>query len=164
VVDAIMVSMGRALVGGMLIGLASWFLLASLGRIAGISGVIAHALVPSHASGEPPGKWSSRTASAGAWRWWFLAALSIGGALFSWALNAQHPLQMVQWPALWVMLVSGLLVGVGTVVGSGCTSGHGVCGLGRLSFRSLVAVMVFMAMGMLTASLIRPWILETLSP
>jgi uncharacterized protein len=163
-VDTIMISIGRALVGGMLIGLASWLLLASLGRIAGISGIVAHALVPARSGGQSSGKGSSVTASSSAWRWWFLAALSIGGALFGWALNAQHPLPMVQWPPLGMMLVSGLLVGLGTVVGSGCTSGHGVCGLGRLSFRSLVAVVVFMAIGMLTASLIRPWILEALQP
>lgn len=158
-VDPITISIGRALAGGMLIGLASWLLLASLGRIAGISGIVAHALVPGHSRHQAAG-----TASSAAWRWWFLAALSIGGALFGWALNALHPSQMVQWPPHWVMLLSGLLVGLGTVVGSGCTSGHGVCGLGRLSFRSLVAVMVFMAIGMLTASLIRPWILEALYP
>ena len=119
------------LLGGMLIGLASWLLLAALGKVAGISGIASSAL-----SGNPPD---------GAWRWAFLLGLIAGGALFAvWLTPPAVPQR--PWPLL---LMAGLLVGVGTVLGSGCTSGHGVCGLGRRSLRSLVATCVFMAMGML---------------
>jgi uncharacterized protein len=122
--------------GGIVIGLASWLLLASLGKVAGISGIASQALSPaSDASGED-----------GRWRWAFLLGLILGGALFAAWLSppviAQRP-----WPLL---ILAGLLVGAGTVIGSGCTSGHGVCGLGRRSLRSLVATCVFMAAGMLT--------------
>lgn len=119
------------LAGGILIGLASWLLLASLGKVAGISGIASSAL----AIGEKDG----------AWRWAFLGGLIAGGALFAaWLsppLIAQRPLPL--------LIIAGLLVGVGTVLGSGCTSGHGVCGLGRRSIRSLVATCVFMSVGML---------------
>jgi uncharacterized protein len=120
------------LAGGILIGLASWLLLASLGKVAGISGIASSAL--------------SKKTSDGAWRWAFLAGLIAGGALFAAWLSppmiAQRP-----WPLL---IIAGLLVGAGTVIGSGCTSGHGVCGLGRRSLRSLVATGVFMGVAMIT--------------
>jgi uncharacterized protein len=120
------------LAGGFLIGLASWLLLASLGKVAGISGIASSVLV------EKP--------SRGAWRWAFLLGLIAGGALFAAWLSppaiAQRPLPL--------LIIAGLLVGAGTVIGSGCTSGHGVCGLGRRSLRSLVATGVFMAVAMLT--------------
>jgi uncharacterized protein len=120
------------LAGGILIGVASWLLLASLGKVAGISGIVSSAL--------------SADTSDGAWRWTFLFGLIAGGALFAAWLSppviAQRP-----WPLL---LAAGLLVGAGTVIGSGCTSGHGVCGLGRRSLRSLVATCVFMAAAMIT--------------
>jgi uncharacterized protein len=120
------------LAGGILIGLASWLLLASLGKVAGISGIASSAL--------------SADTSDGVWRWAFLAGLIAGGALFAAWLSppmiAQRP-----WPLL---LIAGLLVGAGTVIGSGCTSGHGVCGLGRRSLRSLVATCVFMVVAMIT--------------
>jgi uncharacterized protein len=120
------------LAGGILIGLASWLLLASLGKVAGISGIASSVFAGDQRSG--------------AWRWAFLAGLIAGGALFAFWLSppmiAQRPLPL--------LIIAGLLVGVGTVLGSGCTSGHGVCGLGRRSLRSLVATCVFMAVGMLT--------------
>ncbi|MBS7808090.1 YeeE/YedE thiosulfate transporter family protein [Variovorax sp. PCZ-1] len=118
------------LLGGILIGLASWLLLASLGKVAGISGIASSALT---------------SKEEGAWRWAFLIGLIVGGVLFAAWLSppviAQRPLPL--------LIIAGLLVGVGTVLGSGCTSGHGVCGLGRRSLRSLVATCVFMATGML---------------
>jgi uncharacterized protein len=120
------------LLGGLLIGVASWLLLASLGKVAGISGIASSAL--------------SEKPSDGAWRWAFLAGLIACGALFAAWLSvpgiAQRPLPL--------LIIAGLLVGAGTVIGSGCTSGHGVCGLGRRSLRSLVATCVFMAVAMLT--------------
>ncbi|HSV54849.1 MAG TPA: YeeE/YedE thiosulfate transporter family protein [Burkholderiaceae bacterium] len=122
----------QSLVGGVLIGLASWLLLASLGRIAGISSIAAGVLVP--------------TRGDAAWRWAFLAGLMLAGALAAaWLrtpVTPQRPLAL--------LLGAGLLVGFGTVLGSGCTSGHGVCGLGRRSLRSLVATVVFMATGAAT--------------
>jgi uncharacterized protein len=124
----------QSLVGGVLIGLASWLLLASLGRIAGISGIASGAISPDT---EPSDR---------AWRWAFLAGLIAGGALFAVWLA---PPETAPRPAP-LLIGAGLLVGIGTVLGSGCTSGHGVCGLGRRSLRSLVAVMVFMEVAMLT--------------
>ena len=126
----------QAAIGGVLIGLASWLLLASLGRIAGISGIAASALVP------------DKNAPAGetAWRWAFLVGLVGVGALASFYMKvpviAARPYSL--------LILAGLLVGFGTVLGSGCTSGHGVCGIGRRSMRSLLATMTFMATGIAT--------------
>ncbi|MFI5444249.1 YeeE/YedE family protein [Polaromonas sp. UC242_47] len=122
----------QSLVGGLLIGLASWLLLASLGRIAGISGIVSGLL--------------SRDRSDVAWRWAFLAGLVLAGAATAaWLQPPATPLR-----PLALLLVAGLLVGFGTVLGSGCTSGHGVCGLGRRSLRSLVATLTFMGAGVAT--------------
>ena len=122
----------QSALGGILIGLASWLLLASLGRVAGISGIAAGALVPSQGDSG--------------WRWAFLIGLVLGGAATAHWL--QPPLTAMRPSAL--LAVAGLLVGFGTVLGSGCTSGHGVCGLGRRSVRSLVATLVFMGSGVIT--------------
>jgi uncharacterized membrane protein YedE/YeeE len=130
------------LAGGFLIGAAALVLYASVGRIAGVSGI---------AYG---GVWAG--AGDRLWRWIFIVALVGGGALAV-LFGASHPVaSAVPWA---LPLVAGLLVGVGTRLGNGCTSGHGVCGLGRLSPRSLAAVVVFMALGMLTATLLRPVLL-----
>jgi uncharacterized membrane protein YedE/YeeE len=130
----------QALIGGVLIGLASWLLLASLGRITGISGIAAGALFPAKRQNN------SAPTENNAWRWAFLAGLVVMGAVATLWLqppeNASTP---------WIKLaVAGLLVGFGTVMGSGCTSGHGVCGLGRRSLRSLVATITFMTAGFAT--------------
>ncbi|MEN9886854.1 MAG: hypothetical protein RL758_1432 [Pseudomonadota bacterium] len=132
--DAWMGALLKPLVGGVLIGLASWLVLAALGRVTGISGIASAVLMGEKGS---------------AWRWAFLAGLVLGGALFAWLLHT--PLQAMRSPVL--LGAAGLLVGFGTVWGSGCTSGHGVCGLGRLSARSLVSVLAFMATGVLLAVL-----------
>lgn len=122
----------EALSGGILIGLASWILLAGVGRISGISGIAAGVL-------------TTRTQSS-PWRWSFLAGLALGGLFFAWLLNVPHvaPRHAI------VLVPAGFMVGFGTVLGSGCTSGHGVCGLGRRSSRSMVAVLVFMGAGVVT--------------
>jgi len=125
----------QAALGGVLIGLASWLLLFTLGRVAGISGIAAGALVP------PAGAAGER-----AWRWVFMVGLALGGLLMT---SVMQPPQTASRPVV-LLLVAGLLVGYGTVMGSGCTSGHGVCGLGRRSSRSLVATLVFMGAGMAT--------------
>ncbi|HTL49516.1 MAG TPA: YeeE/YedE family protein [Steroidobacteraceae bacterium] len=114
--------------GGALIGLGAAFLMWSVGRIAGISGI---------ASGALEGARGDR-----AWRFAFLAGMMIAGAVALQFLPAPPRAQTGSTPLL---IVAGLLVGFGTRLGNGCTSGHGVCGLARLSKRSLVAVMTFMA-------------------
>jgi uncharacterized membrane protein YedE/YeeE len=127
-----------ALAGGALIGAASAALLAGNGRIAGISGITGGALRPR------PGD--------SAWRLWFLAGLIGGGFLLARLLPSAFP-SAVTPSAPW-LLVAGLLVGVGTRLGGGCTSGHGVCGLGQGSLRSLVAVATFMGVAVLTVALV----------
>lgn len=125
-----------ALAGGALIGLAATVLLASLGRIAGISGLFNGAL-------EQRGD--------RAWRIAFL--LGLVGAAGGWfALTGAMPRTGLPLPWL---LAGGVLVGFGTRLGNGCTSGHGICGLARLSPRSAVAVAVFIAAGFATVFVLR---------
>jgi uncharacterized membrane protein YedE/YeeE len=125
-----------ALIGGALIGLSAVILMTFNGRIAGISGVLSGALL-----GEPGDR---------AWRVFFLAGL-IGAPILVAAVTGSLPIFEIaaSWPFI---IAGGLLVGFGTRLGSGCTSGHGVCGLSRLSVRSLVAVGLFMATGMATVA------------
>jgi len=130
-----------ALAGGVLIGLASVWLLAANGRIAGVSGIL-HGLFTGM-SASPPGERG--------WRMAFLAGLVAAGVI--WILLFSPPTRTGL--SLGAMALAGLLVGFGTRLGGGCTSGHGVCGLGRLSLRSLVAVVVFMAAGMLSVFVVR---------
>lgn len=127
------------LAGGVLIGLAATALLWLNGRIAGVTGITAGALLPQR--GDV------------AWRYAFLLGLIAAGALALHWLPASAPSRVGFPPAL--LIVAGLLVGFGTRLGSGCTSGHGVCGLGRLSLRSLVAVGVFMLTAILTTFVVR---------
>ena len=127
------------LIGGSLIGLAAVLLLAINGRIAGVSGILGGLLVPT-AKGDR------------AWRAAFLFGLIAGAALYG-ALRGSLPLRLeVHGP---VLVLAGLLVGIGTRLGSGCTSGHGICGLARRSPRSLLATLSFMATAMLTVYLTR---------
>jgi uncharacterized membrane protein YedE/YeeE len=130
------------LAGGALIGAAALLLYATLGRIAGISGI---------AYG---GLWAG--AGDRAWRWLFLGGLVAGGWIASIAFGALPAPGAFSNATLALAIGSGLLVGFGTRMGNGCTSGHGVCGLARRSPRSLISVLVFMAAGMLTATLLRP--------
>ena len=123
-------------IGGLLIGASVWLMLAGLGRVTGVSGIAATALTEPRES---------------VWRFAFLLGLIVGGALFSHLLNASvASVTSTPW-----LIGAGLLVGFGTVLGGGCTSGHGVCGLGRRSPRSLVATLTFMLAGMATVALIR---------
>ena len=122
----------QALQGGILIGLASWILLAGVGRISGVSAITAGVL-------------TSRPQSSG-WRWAFLFGLVGGGALFSWLLKIPYS----ESRSAFMLVPAGFMVGFGTVLGSGSTSGHGVCGLGRRSKRSLVAVLIFLGTGVAT--------------
>ncbi|HEL4830373.1 YeeE/YedE thiosulfate transporter family protein [Stenotrophomonas sp. SMYL20] len=133
-----------AVAGGALIGAAAVLLLATLGRVAGISGIAAGSLRA--AEGER------------GWRWAFLLGLLTAAGLVLWwqALPEASPRVLLRdaLPA-WQLIGAGLLVGFGTRLGSGCTSGHGVCGMARGSKRSLLAVLVFMACAMLTTFLVR---------
>ena len=126
------------LAGGVLIGLAAALLLWTTGRIAGISGI---------ASGALEGARGDR-----AWRIAFVAGMMIAGAVALQFLPS--PARALTGPVP-LLLAAGLLVGFGTRLGNGCTSGHGVCGLGRFSRRSLGAVVTFMASAMATTFVMR---------
>lgn len=132
-----------ALIGGALIGAASVWLLAANGRIAGVSSILHGLFSPAEAQAGP---------QHAQWRAWFISGLLLAGLAWQ-AAGAPVPLRE-GFPLGWAA-AGGLLVGFGTRLGRGCTSGHGVCGLGRLSARSLAAVLVFMATGMLAAYVIR---------
>lgn len=129
---------GSALAGGMLIGLATALYALLNGRIAGVSGVLGGLLSP-----HPPDL---------AWRLAFIAGLAVTPSLFG---------LFGRWPVVPIatghgaLVLAGLLVGFGTRLGSGCTSGHGVCGLSRLSPRSMAATAVFMAAGFATVYVVR---------
>lgn len=123
--------------GGLLIGLSALAMLALLGRITGISGIFAGVL----------------NAEAGLWRWSFLAGLVIAPLLFHALAGQPAPLPSAAgWP---VVISAGLLVGFGTRYAGGCTSGHGVCGIGRLSPRSMAATATFIVAGMVTVFVMR---------
>lgn len=127
-----------ALAGGALIGLAASLMLLLNGRIAGISGIVGGLLRPSR--GDT------------AWRAAFLGGLVAGGVVL--ALVAPGTMRFAVDRSLFAVAAAGLLVGFGTRMGNGCTSGHGVCGVTRLSPRSLVATGTFMATGMFSAWLV----------
>ena len=129
------------LVGGLLIGLAAALLLLLLlnGRISGISGLVGGLVIP-------------KSSDAG-WRAAFVAGLLLGASIYKLTTGGAIPVTMQA--SLPVLVVAGLLVGFGTRLGSGCTSGHGVCGIARLSSRSIVATAVFFGVAMLTVFLAR---------
>ena len=128
------------LFGGVLIGVAALILMIGVGRIAGISGIASGALNAQDVSGKT-------------WRWLFLIGLMLGALLYSQTLELSVPFRDA--PPLWLLALAGLLVGFGTHWGSGCTSGHGVCGIGRFSVRSIVATIVFMLCAGVTVFLIQ---------
>jgi len=127
-------------VGGAMIGLAAVLLMLGEGRIAGVSG-IASGLLPPYGDGE----WLQRLAFV----------LGLVAAPFAFALATGEAVQQTVSSNILMMIAAGLLVGFGSVMGSGCTSGHGVCGLARLSPRSLVATLIFMATAFLTVFAVR---------
>jgi uncharacterized membrane protein YedE/YeeE len=126
-----------ALVGGALIGMSAALLLWLTGRIAGVSGIMHGALLQRR----------------DAWRWLFLLGLVAGAGAWLWlspvavAPRAGYPIPL--------LLLSGVLVGFGTAQGGGCTSGHGVCGISRLSARSIAATITFLATGMISVFIVR---------
>jgi uncharacterized membrane protein YedE/YeeE len=132
----------QATIGGVMIGLASWLLLASLGRVAGITGILGGALAPFN--GVPKDE--------RAWRLAFVAGLIGMGGIATFTLGTPALATPRPFPLL---ILAGLLVGFGTVLGSGCTSGHGVCGIGRRSVRSMVSTVVFITAGFVTVTLVK---------
>ena len=128
-----------ALLGGGLIGLASVLLMLLNGRVAGISGILGGALAMS--------------AGDKVWRLAFIAGLIVAPIVIG---AFGHPLPEPQMPASWLLIVAaGVLVGFGARYGGGCTSGHGVCGIARLSARSIAATAIFMASAIIVVAIMR---------
>ena len=128
-----------ALFGGMLIGLSAVLLLLTSGRIAGVSGIIAGILAP--------------TSDGRVWRGLFLAGLIVGCGFVRLVSRDAIPVTITASSA--ELVFAGLLVGFGTRLANGCTSGHGICGIARLSPRSIAATLTFMATGAGTVFVIR---------
>jgi uncharacterized membrane protein YedE/YeeE len=126
----------QGLIGGLLVGLAAAVMLLGAGRIAGVSGITARA------TGLSPSGMSMSSA------WSFLVGLPAGALAVALMLSLPRA-EFASWP---VLVIAGVLVGFGTRLGSGCTSGHGVCGVSRLSGRSLVATATFMIAGIVTVA------------
>lgn len=129
-----------ALVGGSLIGLSAVLLMATLGRIMGATGVVGGLLGPASLS-----DWT--------WRAVLVAGMATGPLVY-WLLTGSAVVVQVTEP-LPVLIIGGLVVGFGASVGAGCTSGHGVCGMARLSVRSVAATLTFMAAAGLTVFVVR---------
>jgi uncharacterized membrane protein YedE/YeeE len=132
---------GSALLGGILLGIAAGALFLNSGRILGVTGIVEGLLTPK--SADSP------------WRFKFLLGMFASPLVAKFIL----PAELMHTPRIdanWIMVIAaGLLVGFGTRWGAGCTSGHGICGLSRLSMRSLVATLSFMSTGFVTVFLIR---------
>ncbi len=128
-----------ALVGGVLIGLASGGLYLLAGEIAGVTGIVRRAFIG-------PDR---------AWRFAFLGGMIVAALTWRFSRDVAAATAGLEDLSLPILIVAGLLVGVGTDLGNGCTSGHGVCGLSRFSVRSLVSVVIFMAVAVLTVWLMR---------
>jgi len=129
----------EALLGGALIGLSVSIMLLWNGRVTGISGIINGTLTPIKGDFG--------------WRLSFLFGLLVGGVVVMLA-KPEAFMGHVDTP-IWTVAAAGLLVGFGTVMGSGCTSGHGVCGISRLSMRSILATLAFMGAGILMVTVMR---------
>jgi uncharacterized membrane protein YedE/YeeE len=121
-----------ALIGGICIGVASILMMILLGRIAGISGIVFSGI---------------RSPLENAWALVFMAGLVLGAFVYHFLSGTSVPDFDVSMP---LIISGGLIVGIGTKIGSGCTSGHGICGIGRLSVRSIVATCTFIVFGFIT--------------
>lgn len=130
--------MWNEILGGLLIGLAAALLWLGAGRISGISGVLSGVFQI-----RKPGQY---------WSWAFLL-----GLLLTWPFIQlmNYPISITVSDEPLLLVSAGLLVGFGTYIGNGCTSGHGVCGMGRLSLRSTVATVIFMLAGVITVAVMR---------
>lgn len=134
-----------SLIGGIILGIAATLLLMA-GRVAGISGILSNLVPPQ--SGDA------------SWRVLFIVGLIVGAVAYpvfggDMAFLDVNPYQLSDNAHYTLLVIAGLLVGGGTYVGAGCTSGHGICGLGRLSLRSLTAVLIFMAVAVVTVFIMR---------
>nr|WP_033427056.1 YeeE/YedE thiosulfate transporter family protein [Psychrobacter lutiphocae] len=126
-----------ALIGGLLIGLAASILIVGIGKIMGMSGILNQAI----RQVTKPSKYN--------WQLVFF----LGMAVTTWGYSLLFGFPDIQIEhSYWKIIVAGLLVGFGTRLGSGCTSGHGICGISRLSTRSITATMVFLSTGIVTAT------------
>lgn len=133
----------EAFIGGMLIGLGAILLMLLNGRIAGISGIVNGALSSFFTKPALAQSW---------WRWAFIGGLVMApfiASIAGYQLPQSLPVDIT------TLSIAGLIVGVGTQIGAGCTSGHGICGIGRLSKRSIVATMIFMLSAIITVALVR---------
>jgi len=131
----------ESFIGGCLIGLAALLLMALKGRVMGISGILSGIVAPT-GTGER------------GWRLMFLGGAILGPVI--WQVIAGSPIAWQSVASGPQFYIAAFLVGVGTAIGSGCTSGHGICGLARMSPRSLVAVLAFMVSAIATVALIKP--------
>lgn len=129
----------NSLLGGAIIGVAVTAMLLFNGRVTGISGILSSSL--------------SKPSKDGFWRWMFLAGMITGGILMR-SLRPDFFINL-SGRSLALVGIAGLLVGYGTVMGSGCTSGHGVCGISRFSVRSALATITFMFFGFLAVQIVR---------
>lgn len=127
------------LLGGLLIGFSSSTMLGGLGRITGISGILSGTL--------------GRPSKEHLWRYKFLLGLILGGLLMKMVKPELFQYEFNNSPMK--IIIAGLLVGFGTSLGNGCTSGHGVCGLARMAKRSFVATITFMGFGIITVAIVR---------
>jgi uncharacterized membrane protein YedE/YeeE len=129
----------EAIVGGVIIGIAVTIMLVFNGRVTGISGIIGETLKPNSLDKN--------------WRYLFLAGLLCGGLILRFTYPVAFTLESHAAPVDYIL--AGLLVGVGTLLGSGCTSGHGVCGISRLSLRSIISTVLFITSGILSVILFK---------
>ena len=131
----------EAIVGGLLIGLGAVMMMAMLGRVAGVSGILGGVLFPSSPAG-----WS--------WRALFIVGMIVAPAVYTLVQGHAPPFEMMS-SSTALTIISGVLVGIGVTFGSGCASGHGVCGLARLSPRSISATAIFMLAAGVTVFVMR---------
>ena len=129
-----------AIIGGLLIGCSAVLMMGLIGRIAGVSGILFGALD----YGEN---------RDGTWRWWFLFGLLFGAGCYTWLMPLIFEIRS-GFP-IPLLVLAGVLVGVGARMSSGCTSGHGVCGIARLSKRSILATITFIGTAMLSTYFMR---------
>ncbi len=135
----------EAILGGILIGISATLLLIFNGRICGISGIFFGCLQPKKMS-----EWS--------WRVLFMSGLLLGG--FIWGLSYKDAFINLSERPLYLTVIAGIAVGLGTRLANGCTSGHGVCGISRLSLRSVLATLVFILAGSLSVAFMHLWLAD----
>ncbi len=131
----------ESLIGGAIIGLASVFMMIMFGKVAGISGTI--------------GSIFKLPKNDTAWRFAFLSGIISSGFIFSNFIDKTLLINDLELKSYIIIILAGLLVGFGTRLGSGCTSGHGICGISRLSKRSIVATCIFLLAGILTVFIVK---------